>query len=58
MAKRPTTKSMLVTPTRNDLSASIREAMVALLLARLADAIDLRARAKHAHWNIAGSTFM
>lgn len=55
MAKRPST---IVSRTRNDLPLATREAVVALLHARLADAIDLHARAKHAHWNVSGPTFM
>jgi starvation-inducible DNA-binding protein len=44
--------------TMNDLSASIRKRMVALLNARLADAIDLRTQLKVAHWNVKGSAFI
>jgi starvation-inducible DNA-binding protein len=36
-------------PTRNSLSESTRKAVVALLNARLADALDLAAIAKQAH---------
>ena len=45
-------------PTRNDLPESTRTAMIALLNERLADAIDLRLRAKHAHWNVKGPQFI
>jgi starvation-inducible DNA-binding protein len=55
MAKRP---SSIVSRTRNDLPLATRESVVQLLHARLADAIDLHARAKHAHWNVSGPTFM
>jgi starvation-inducible DNA-binding protein len=44
--------------TMNDLSPSIRERMVALLNARLADAIDLRTQLKVAHWNVKGPEFI
>jgi starvation-inducible DNA-binding protein len=55
MAKRPTP---IVSRTRNDLPLATRAVVVALLHARLADAIDLHARAKHAHWNVSGPAFM
>lgn len=45
-------------PTRNDLPESIRTAMVALLNARLADAIDLYSQIKQAHWNVKGPNFI
>lgn len=44
--------------TMNDLSPSIRERMIALLNARLADAIDLRTQLKVAHWNVKGREFI
>ena len=44
--------------TRNDLSKNVRTQMVALLNARLADAIDLYAQVKQAHWNVKGPTFI
>ncbi len=44
--------------TMNDLSPSIRERMIALLNARLADAIDLRTQLKVAHWNVKGPDFI
>lgn len=44
--------------THNDLSPSIRERMIALLNARLADAIDLRTQLKVAHWNVKGAQFI
>lgn len=45
-------------PTRNDLPDNTRKAMIALLNARLADAIDLRLAVKQAHWNVKGPTFI
>lgn len=44
--------------TRNDLSATTRGAVVELLNARLADAIDLQRQAKQAHWNVKGPSFI
>jgi starvation-inducible DNA-binding protein len=44
--------------TMNDLSPSIRERMIELLNARLADAIDLRTQLKVAHWNVKGPEFI
>lgn len=44
--------------TRNDLPADSRTRVVELLNARLADAIDLGAQAKHAHWNVKGPSFI
>lgn len=49
---------MALNPTRNDLPAKTRTAMVDLLNARLADAIDLSLQLKQAHWNIKGTTFL
>jgi len=44
--------------TRNDLPASTRTRVIELLNARLADAIDLGAQSKHAHWNVKGPNFI
>lgn len=44
--------------TRNDLPDNTRKAMIALLNARLADAIDLRLGLKQAHWNVKGPGFI
>lgn len=44
--------------TRNDLSERLRGRMIELLNARLADAIDLYAQAKQAHWNVKGMQFV
>src|SRR5512134_1412825 len=43
--------------TRNDLPKATRQKMIELLNARLADAIDLYAQAKQAHWNVKGTDF-
>ena len=45
-------------PTRNDLSTKTRTKVVAVLNARLADAIDLQFQAKQAHWNVKGPNFI
>lgn len=44
-------------PTKNDLSEATRTAVVELLNASLADAIDLALQAKFAHWNVKGPSF-
>ncbi|MEZ5996326.1 MAG: DNA starvation/stationary phase protection protein Dps [Hyphomonadaceae bacterium] len=44
--------------TRIDLEDNTRKAMVALLNARLIDAIDLRLAVKQAHWNVKGANFI
>jgi len=44
--------------TRNDLPLATRTQAVRLLNARLADAIDLGTRTKHAHWNVRGPNFI
>lgn len=45
-------------PTRIGLSKKTRESVIALLQARLADAMDLAAQTKHAHWNVKGPNFI
>ncbi|HYD73536.1 MAG TPA: DNA starvation/stationary phase protection protein Dps [Candidatus Binatia bacterium] len=45
-------------PTRNDLPDNSRKATIALLNARLVDAIDLRLALKQAHWNVKGPSFI
>lgn len=45
-------------PTRNDLSARIRARIEKLLNQRLADALDLEAATKQAHWNVKGPNFI
>jgi starvation-inducible DNA-binding protein len=44
--------------TRIDLPAKARGRVIALLNARLADAVDLQLQAKHAHWNVKGPNFI
>lgn len=44
--------------TKNDLPETIRTKVAELLNARLADAIDLQAQMKQAHWNVKGKDFI
>lgn len=44
--------------TKNDLSKKTRTGVVALLNARLLDAIDLHLQAKQAHWTVKGPNFI
>jgi starvation-inducible DNA-binding protein len=44
--------------TRNDLPAEMRDRLERLLNARLADALDLEAATKQAHWNVKGPHFI
>lgn len=44
--------------TRSDLSISVREKIIPLLQARLADAVDLFTQVKQAHWNVKGPSFI
>ena len=44
--------------TKIDLGHNVREPMVQVLNARLADAIDLRNQMKQAHWNVKGPNFI
>jgi starvation-inducible DNA-binding protein len=45
-------------PTSNDLPVGVRRAMIDLLDARLADAVDLQTQLKQAHWNVKGPNFI
>ncbi|HYK83261.1 MAG TPA: DNA starvation/stationary phase protection protein Dps [Gemmatimonadales bacterium] len=45
-------------PTLNDLPAVVRDQVIDVLNARLADAIDLQLQAKQAHWNVKGPQFI
>ena len=45
-------------PTKNDLPEKVRDKMIELLNARLADATDLQTQTKQAHWNVKGPTFI
>ncbi|MEL4894838.1 DNA starvation/stationary phase protection protein Dps [Crocosphaera sp. Alani8] len=44
-------------PSRIDISADIREKVVAVLAPTLATSIDLKTQAKQAHWNVKGLDF-
>lgn len=44
--------------TRIDIPAKTRSKVIAILNARLADAIDLSMQAKQAHWNVKGPNFI
>lgn len=44
--------------TKIDLTQEIREQLVEILNARLADAVDLKSQAKQAHWNVKGMNFI
>jgi starvation-inducible DNA-binding protein len=45
-------------PSRIDLADNVRKQSIAILQARLADAIDLAAQLKQAHWNVRGPRFI
>lgn len=45
-------------PTRIDLKSNTKKAVIELLNARLADAIDLALLTKQAHWNLKGPQFI
>lgn len=49
--------SPLAHPTRNSLSEEVRAKVTTLLVARMADAIDMVLMAKQAHWNVKGPQF-
>ena len=51
-------KQAALFPTKNDLSAKTRTAVITLLNARLLDAINLQLQAKQAHWNVKGPQFI
>ena len=44
--------------TRIDLPSSVREKVLPVLQARLADSVDLFTQLKHAHWNVKGPSFI
>jgi starvation-inducible DNA-binding protein len=50
--------SIIMHKTKIDISKKTREQIVALLQARLSDAIDLKSQAKQAHWNVKGMNFI
>ena len=44
--------------TKIDIDQAVREQMIELLNARLADSLDLKSQAKQAHWNVKGLNFI
>lgn len=58
MSKKPSLAGAAKNPTRIDLGENTRQQMCELLNAQLAEAIDLAAQCKQAHWNVKGSTFI
>jgi len=44
--------------TKIDIELETREQIIGLLNARLADSLDLKSQAKHAHWNVKGMSFI
>lgn len=54
---RVTTDATQLFSTKNDLPADNRAQIASLLNQRLADAIDLHAMCKQAHWNVKGPSF-
>jgi len=57
MVTTPTKPEARFYPTRNDLSADIREQVVAILNHSLAATLDLKTQTKQAHWNVKGKGF-
>jgi len=57
MVTTPTKPEARFYPTRNDLSADIREQVVAILNHSLAATLDLKTQTKQAHWNVKGKDF-
>jgi starvation-inducible DNA-binding protein len=51
-------KDSFMPSTKNTLAAPIRKKAIALLNARLADALDLHTQSKQAHWNVKGPSFI
>jgi starvation-inducible DNA-binding protein len=45
-------------PTRNDLPATARADVIAIMNGHLADLTDLASQVKHAHWNVKGLQFI
>ncbi len=57
--KTPEAKSSATTfPTRNDLPAETRIAVIDLCNQQLADLFDLHSQTKYAHWNVKGINFI
>jgi len=47
-----------LSPTRIDIAPKLREKMIVLLNAQLADTLDLYTQVKQAHWNVKGPYFI
>ena len=58
MSSRTQQEASMLRNTHNGISRDTRQALVDLLNARLAAAIDLRVQAKQAHWNLRGPRFI
>src|SRR5215470_6268499 len=56
--KQVTAEPAVLYQTENDLPKNTRVELVALINQRLADAIDLQAQLKQAHWNAKGPHFI
>ena len=54
----PREKETPMNPTKNDLSEKTRVAVIEVLSACLADAVDLQTQSKQAHWNVKGPSFI
>ncbi|MEM9007569.1 MAG: DNA starvation/stationary phase protection protein Dps [Cyanobacteria bacterium P01_F01_bin.86] len=57
MVVTPVKKNTRLYPTRIDLPATVREAVVILLNQTLAASVDLKTQTKQAHWNVKGKDF-
>ena len=53
-----TTEPTVLYETENDLPKDTRTELIAVINQRLADAIDLQAQLKQAHWNVKGPHFI
>ena len=53
-----TTSDVTLHATKNDLPEAMRAEVVSLLNQRLADAVDLQAQCRQAHWNVKGPDFI
>ena len=47
----------MITKTRNDLGADVRQKTAAILQQRLLESIDLQLQSKQSHWNVKGPQF-
>ncbi len=54
----PAVATKIANPTKNDLAEDVRESVIDLLQASLADSADLQFQAKTAHWNVKGPSFI